>query len=82
MCHTCGTIYPAYELERQEQITAAAQTTENPFEEGRRITGLDNKTPKTRRQKELKKLKDRIEKEKDSEIRQELRKGNTVTIIE
>jgi hypothetical protein len=30
----------------------------------------------------MKKLKERIEKEKDPDIKQELKKGNTVTIIE
>jgi hypothetical protein len=46
--------------------------------EGKSITGLGNKKPKNRYQK----MKERIEKEKDEDIKAELREGNIVTIIE
>ena len=43
---------------------------------------LVNKVKKTRYQRQRQKQSDRIEEEKDPEIRAELRKGNQVTIIE
>jgi hypothetical protein len=58
------------------------ETTENPFDVGETITGLDNKKRLTPTQKRNKRLKERIEKEKDEDIKRELRKGNIVQIIE
>ena len=57
-------------------------TSSNPFDQGKSIVGLDNKIKKTPRQKEKQKLKERIEQEKDEDIKRELRKGNIVNIIQ
>jgi hypothetical protein len=57
-------------------------TSSNPFDQGKSIVGLDNKIKKTPRQKERQKLKERIEQEKDEDIKRELRKGNIVNIIQ
>lgn len=46
------------------------------------LIGLGNKVKKTPFQKQMQKLKDRIGQEKDKNIKQELRKGNIITIID
>ncbi|HJY14957.1 MAG TPA: hypothetical protein VJ225_02930 [Nitrososphaeraceae archaeon] len=46
------------------------------------ITGLGNKNRLTPEQKKMQKLRESIEKEKDLDIKQKLKKGNIVTIIE
>jgi hypothetical protein len=58
------------------------ETSSNPFDHGKSIVGLGNKKPKNRYKKQRQKLLDRIEKEKDSDIKAELKKGNIVEIIE
>jgi hypothetical protein len=58
------------------------EVSSNPFDHGKTITGLDNKKPKSSYQKQRQKLLDRIDQEKDEEIKEALRKGNTVEIIE
>jgi len=45
------------------------ETSRNPFDQGKSIVGLDNKIKKTPRQKEKQKLKERIEQEKDEDIK-------------
>ena len=52
---------------------------------GKNITGLGNKSnPRelTDSQKKMKRLKEQIEKEKDPDVKNELKNGNIVTIIE
>jgi hypothetical protein len=44
--------------------------------------GLGNKKPKNRRQKYREKILERIDDEKDEDIKAGLRRGNTVEIIE
>ena len=58
------------------------ETSTNPFDQGENIVGLDNKIKKTPSQKQRQKLLYRIEKEKDEDIKRELRRGNLVEIIE
>jgi len=58
------------------------ETSRNPFDQSKSIVGLDNKIKKTPRQREKQKLKERIEQEKDEDIKRELRKGNIVNIIQ
>ena len=81
-CHTCGQIVPIYELKKESKLKDFVETSSNPFDQGKTIVGLDNKRKKTSLQKQRQKLKDRIEREKDKDIQKELRKGNTVQIIE
>jgi len=45
------------------------ETSSNPFDQGKSIVGLDNKIKKIPRQKEKQKLKERIEQEKDEDIK-------------
>jgi len=77
-CHDCGTIYPKYEAKMESEIENVVETSTNPFDEGKSIVGLGNKKPKNRYQK----MKERIEKEKDKDIKAEQKKGNIVTVIE
>jgi hypothetical protein len=57
------------------------ETSTNPFEQGKSLVGLGNKVEKTPFKKQRQKLNDRIEQEKDEDIKSELRKGNIVTEI-
>ena len=61
------------------------EPSDNPFDSGQSITGLGNKSngrKLTESQKKMKELKEQIEKEKDLDIKQELKKGNIVEVIE
>ena len=83
-CHICGLIVPIYEHKKESKLKDFVETSDNPFDSGH-ITGLGNKSNErklTESQKEMKRLKEQIEKEKDIDIKQELKRGNTVTIIE
>jgi hypothetical protein len=52
-----------------------------PFDQGKPITGIGNKVKKSPFQKQMQKLRERIEQEKDEDIKRELKKGNIVQII-
>jgi hypothetical protein len=58
------------------------KTSDNPFDECKTKVGLRNKNPLDRRQRERQRKLGRIEKEKDADIKRELRKGNAVEVIE
>lgn len=58
------------------------ETSDNPFDKGKSITGLGIKVKKSPLKRQMQKLKDRVEEEKDEDIKRELRKGNIVQIIE
>ena len=70
------------ELKHLSKLESFALPSNNPYERRDLIVGLDNKRKRTSREKELKKLKEQIEKEQDLDIKQELKKGNIVKIIE
>lgn len=80
-CHDCGTIVPIYEAKKESKLQDFVRTSSNPFDQGKSITGSGNKVIKTPFQEQRQKLKDRIEMEKDEDIKRELRKGNIVTVI-
>jgi ribosomal protein L7/L12 len=48
----------------------------------RYLVGIGNKEKKSPFQKQMQKLRERIEREEDEDIKRELRKANLVTIIE
>ena len=77
-CISCGHVYPIHETTKEETIKDITTTTENPFDDGKHMVGLGNK----RRKNKYEKILEEIEQEKDLDIKQELRKGNQVTIIE
>jgi hypothetical protein len=72
----CGQILPIYEAKKESKLQDFVQPSTNPFNEGKSITGLDNKVKKTPFQKEIQKLKDRIEQEKDEDIKRESTENN------
>jgi hypothetical protein len=80
-CYECGQIVPVYEAKKESRLEDFVETSDNPFDQGKSISGLNNKPSKTRIQKQRQKLLERIEQEKDEDIKRELRKGNTVEII-
>jgi hypothetical protein len=81
-CHNCGQEVPIYEAKKEGKLQDFVETTDNPFDQGKSITGIGNKVTKTPFKKQMQKLKDRIEQEKDEDIKREVRRGNIVTIIE
>ena len=81
-CHTCGQIVPIYETKRESKLQDFVEVSDNPFDSGQSITGLRNKKPKSSYEKQRQKLLERIDKGKDEDIKRELRKGNSVEIIE
>jgi len=58
------------------------ETSSNPFDSGKTIIGLGNKRKRSRYQTERERLLDRIDNEKDEDIKKELKQGNEVNIIE
>jgi hypothetical protein len=79
--HDGGQIVHIYEVNKESRPEDFVELSDNPFDQGKTIVGLGNKKPKDRSQKERQKLLERIEKEKDSDIRAELKKGNVVIEI-
>jgi transcription antitermination factor NusG len=58
------------------------EVSDNQFDQGKSVVGLGNKKKLNRFQREGQRLLDRIEKEKDEDIKRQLKKGNIVKIIE
>jgi len=59
-----------------------AQTTDNPFDQGKNVVGLGNKRKKNKYQKIREKLQERIDNEPDLAIKEEIRKGNIVETVD
>lgn len=81
-CRVCGNIKHINDLKHSNKLESFAIPSDNPYERKNMVVGLDNKVKLNPRQKEIEKLKEQIEKEKDLDIKQELKKGNIVKIIE
>jgi len=45
-CHNCGQIVPIYEAKKESKLQDFVETSDNPFDSGKSITGLGNKNPK------------------------------------
>jgi hypothetical protein len=83
-CESCYTVVPIYEAKIRSQIEDFSELTENPFKEGSNILGLGNKQgAETDIQKERRKQLEEADKASDEiEIKQALRKGLIVDIIQ
>ena len=77
-CAECGLIVPTYETKKESELEGFVETSDNPFDEGKPIVGLENRKPKNKAQRDRKRLIDKANKITDSEIRKEVLKGNTV----
>lgn len=75
-------IVQTYEARKESKFQDYVETPDNPFDKGKSITGLGKKVKKSPLKRQIKKLKDTVEEEKDEDIKRELRKGNIVLIIE
>lgn len=71
-----------YEAKKESKLQDFVEVSSTQFDRGNKIVGLGNKKPKLSYQKQRQKLLDRIDKEKDEDVKRELRKGNIVEIIE
>ena len=69
-----------YLLKKEPEIKDFVETSDNPIHQCRNVLGLDNKNRK--KENKFEKLRKEIEKERDIDIKQELKKGNIVTIID
>ncbi|MGH9972860.1 MAG: hypothetical protein ACRD93_03065 [Nitrososphaeraceae archaeon] len=74
-CRECREIFPRYEIQKETDIGIAKESIDNPFDTGHSIVGLGNKIKQIASQKNMQRLRDRIDQEKDLDIKQELRKG-------
>jgi hypothetical protein len=81
-CHECGIIVPINEVMRERRLIGMLDPTKNAFDSMPSVIGLGNKNKLSASEKARQKLLERIEKEKDEEIKRELRRGNVVNIIE
>jgi len=81
-CYACGRIVPVYEAQKESGIKNTIGTIENPFDQGHNIVGLGNVTKGRSKQTELsrkiKRMKAVADKEKDPDIKLELKRGNIV----
>ena len=80
-CYGCGRTIPIYEQKLESEIEDVVESVDNPHDMGQSLLGNDNKKRKGRKS-DVQRLKERIEKEKDPDIKLELRSGHEVTIIE
>jgi hypothetical protein len=81
-CYRDGKLFPIYETKPESKISGFTETTDNPFNEGRKATGLGHKRcdkKKTPIEKLRERQKKEIEREKDPDIKLELKKGLKVT---
>jgi hypothetical protein len=77
-CYNGGQIVPIYEVKKESKLKDFVETSDNPFDQGKKIVGLDNKKRMTLAEKERQRQLERIEKEKDNDIKAELKNGNIV----
>jgi len=84
-CPACGAIYGTYETKIESKIQDFTEISNNPHDQGKVIVGLYNvtkgKSKQTDLRRRIKRLKEEIDKEKDPDIKAELKKGLTVTKI-
>ena len=78
-CYECGTIVPVYEIEKEASIKDVIETSDNPFDIGTSILGIDSKTSiggkNARKKRDRQKQLDEI---KETDLKADLAKGNTL----
>jgi hypothetical protein len=80
-CAGCGRTIPIYQQKLESEIEDVVESVDNPHDVGLSLLGNENKRRKGRKS-DIQRVKERIEREKDPDIKQELRKGNNVRIIQ
>lgn len=80
-CVGCGRTIPVYEQKFESVIEDVVESVGNPRDIGPTLVGNENKK-RNRRKSDIQRLKERIEREKDEDIKLELKQGKTVEIIE
>src|SRR5918993_859945 len=79
-CISCGRVYPIYEAKIESKLQDFVEVSDNPFDAGQNIVGIGIKKPKSSYEKQRQKLLERIENQKDEDIKAELRKGIIVQV--
>ena len=80
-CAGCGRTIPVYEQKFESEIEDVIESADNPHDVGPTVVGNENKKRKGRKS-DIQRLKERIEQEKDEDIKRELTSGNIVTVME
>ena len=80
-CYGCGRTIAVYEQKFESEIEDVVESVQNPHDVGESMVGNENKKKRVKKT-DIQRLKERIEREKDDDIKRELRMGNSVTIIE
>jgi hypothetical protein len=79
-CIGCGRTIPIYEQKFESEIEDVVESVDNPYDIGQNILGNENKK-KSKRKSDMQRLKERIELEKDDDIRRELIMGKNVNLL-
>ena len=80
-CYGCGRTIPIYEQKFESEIEDVVESVDNPHDIGPTVVGNENKKRK-RIKSDMQRLKERIERKKDDDIKRELMMGNIVTVTE
>ena len=80
-CVGCGRTLPIYEQKFESEIEDIVESVDNPHDVGLSIVDSDNKMKRSKKS-DTQRLKERIERIKDEDIKRELRMGHTVEIRE
>ena len=72
-CHECGLIVPVYELEKESSIKDVVETSDNPFDQGKEILGIDSRKARKKKQRDK-----QFEDINDENLKADLKKGNTL----
>jgi ribosomal protein L7/L12 len=79
---SCGQVVPVYETKKESKLQDFVEVSRIPFDQVKAIVGLGNKKPKASYQKQRQRLLEKIDKEKDEDIKAALKRGAIVEIIE
>jgi hypothetical protein len=71
-CLDCGSIYAAYELEKESQIKNVVETIDSPFDSGVEFLGVDSRKSSRKKRKQD----DDYDYINDEDLKRELKKGS------
>lgn len=80
-CTGCGRTMPIYQQKLESEIEDVVESVDNPHDKALCVLGNENKKRRERKG-DIQRINERIEREKDEDIKRELRMGNTVQIME
>lgn len=76
-CHNCGKVYARYQVKEETQLSALTVPSESPFATGGGIKALESRRfDRTGKAQYKRKFKQNLEKYKEEDIKQALKKGS------